>query len=57
VHCGTTMPDDTEIRVNTIETTNVIINSLDELNGARATEFAAHPDRLQSVGSITSTSV
>jgi DNA-binding IclR family transcriptional regulator len=43
------MTDDTGIRVNALETTNSIIQALDELNGARVTELAAHLDRPQSV--------
>jgi len=43
------MGDDIGIRVNALETTNAIIEALDELNGARVTELAEHLDRPQSV--------
>lgn len=43
------MADDTRIRVKALETTNEIVEALDELNGARVTELADHLDRPQSV--------
>ncbi|WP_049986452.1 IclR family transcriptional regulator [Halobellus rufus] len=43
------MGNDDGIRVNALETTNDIIEALDEFNGARVTELAEYLDRPQSV--------
>lgn len=43
------MTDNTRPPVKALETTNAVVEALDELNGARVTELADHLDRPQSV--------